>query len=349
MCELLGMSFNRPVECGFSFRGFTRRSIDNPDGWGIALYPEGSKAVQVIKEPLKARSSKLAEFVENYDFYSNIFLSHIRYATSEISFANTHPFARELNGREYAFAHNGVLHNYQGGLPTGRWKPVGKTDSEFSFCYLLNMMEDIQTMWDDKGFVRLESIMKKINEYGKFNCLLTDGEYLFCYCDKDNRGGLRYTERKPPYNNIKLKDNDIEVNLQEIKGLDETGAIVATNPLTKEFWPRICQGTLMVFCGGKQIFSACKNSLEEKILHTLHTIRTSQHRVSVFVIADTIEIELSEVHKVLKPLIDEGLIRQDRRESSEPFESCSTYYTIRSKRDEIDQLLWGDAVYGDHK
>ncbi len=89
MSELLGMNFNRPVKCRFSFRGLTGRSIDNPHGWGIALYPEGSKAVQVIKEPLKAEASRLAEFVENYDFYSNIFLSHIRYAASRISYENT--------------------------------------------------------------------------------------------------------------------------------------------------------------------------------------------------------------------------------------------------------------------
>lgn len=344
MCELLGMSFNKPVKCGFSFRGLTGRSIDNPDGWGIALYPEGGKAVQVIKEPLKAESSKLAEFVKNYDFYSNIFLSHIRKASSgSESYANTHPFIRELNGREYAFAHNGTLSpDCREKLSTGRWKPVGDTDTEFSFCYLLNMMETIQPMWNDKSFVNLENIMKEINQYGKFNCLLTDGEYLFCYCDKDNRGGLRYTERKPPYNNIKLKDNDIEVSLGEIKGPNEVGTIVATNPLTKEFWPRICQGTLTVFCAGKQVFSACKNSLEEKILHALYTIRTSLCCVSVSVIADTIEVESSEVHRMLKPLIDEGLIRQDRRDSSEPFDSCSTYYTIKPKRDEIDRLLWGD-------
>lgn len=30
MCELLGMSFNKPVKCGFLFRGLTGRSKDNP-------------------------------------------------------------------------------------------------------------------------------------------------------------------------------------------------------------------------------------------------------------------------------------------------------------------------------
>jgi len=48
------MSFNKPIECEFSFQRFTKRSTGNPDGWGIALYPGGGRAIQVLKEPLKA-------------------------------------------------------------------------------------------------------------------------------------------------------------------------------------------------------------------------------------------------------------------------------------------------------
>ena len=38
MCELLGLNFNEPVRCGFSFRGFRQRGIDHSDGWGIGRY-----------------------------------------------------------------------------------------------------------------------------------------------------------------------------------------------------------------------------------------------------------------------------------------------------------------------
>jgi len=40
MCELLGMSFNLPVRPSISFRGFRHRGEENPDGWGIAFYPD---------------------------------------------------------------------------------------------------------------------------------------------------------------------------------------------------------------------------------------------------------------------------------------------------------------------
>ncbi len=113
MCELLGMSFNMPVGCRFSFKRFAKRGANNPHGGGIALYPEGSRVVQVLKEPLEAGASDLVKYIgKHVQFSSNIFLSHIRQATLEISYANTHPFVREFNGREYAFAHNGTLFNY---------------------------------------------------------------------------------------------------------------------------------------------------------------------------------------------------------------------------------------------
>ena len=97
-------------------------------------------------------------------------------------------------------------------------------------------MEDIDPMWNNESFADLEIIMREINQYGNFNCLFTDGEYLFCYRDGTGHKGLCYTKRRPPYHNsIKLVDDDIKISLQESKGPDECGIIVATKPLTDKF------------------------------------------------------------------------------------------------------------------
>ena len=53
---------------------------------------------------------------------------------------NTHPFTRELWGRYWTYAHNGQLSNYES-LSTGYRRPVGETDSELVFCWLLNQIE----------------------------------------------------------------------------------------------------------------------------------------------------------------------------------------------------------------
>ena len=54
MCELLGLCFNLPVRPDISFRGFRHRGENNPDGWGIAFFPDESavKSTFVCKIPL---------------------------------------------------------------------------------------------------------------------------------------------------------------------------------------------------------------------------------------------------------------------------------------------------------
>ncbi len=42
-------------------------------------------------------------------------------------------------GRQWIFAHNGDLHDFHPRL-SGRFTPVGNTDSERAFCYLLDQL-----------------------------------------------------------------------------------------------------------------------------------------------------------------------------------------------------------------
>ena len=348
MCELLGMSFNKEVTCSFSFHGFRKRGTVNPDGWGIALYPENGKAVQVFKEPIMANKSELSGFLKQYSrLQSHIFISHVRYATSEISYKNTHPFVRELDGREYVFAHNGVLRDYRKYLSLGRWKPLGTTDSEYAFCHLLYTLGESHER-DNDSFLELENEMRRINQLGTFNCLLSEGEYLYCF--RDGTGyykGLCYTHRKPPYDfDVSLRDDDFEVRLQDIKNPNETGFIIATKPLTRERWNDIKPGALIVFHKGKQVFPKKEFIIDEDmLLQTLNIIRSSLNRISVESIMNNLKIEIGDAHKVLQPLIDKGYIMQDGRDQGIKFDPSSTYYTVPNKRNKIEKMLSDDSYF----
>jgi glutamine amidotransferase len=184
MCELLGMVFNLPVRPNISFRGFRRRGKTNPHGWGIAFYPDES--AQIIKEPIKAKHSLLSKFLQDYqEIKSKILVGHVRLTSVGIkSHKNTHPFQRELGGKDYVFAHNGTLTNYKN-LELGRFNPIGETDSEHTFCYLLNLIETRGIKkWNNIGFDWLAEKLERINQYGNFNCIFSDGKFLFCYHDK---------------------------------------------------------------------------------------------------------------------------------------------------------------------
>lgn len=273
MCELLGMSFNKPVRPKISFKGFKKRGDRNPHGWGLAYYPD--RSVQVFKEPIKAATSHLAEFIIEYPtLKSNIFIGHVRLSSvGSISHKNTHPFQRELDGKEYVFAHNGTL-RFLGDevrslsqseilsrtLPSlGRLKPIGETDSEYAFCHILHeiVRRKIQT-WNSENFSILKWILQDVNKLGRFNCIFSDGEYLFCYHSRiDNPTGreLHLLQRKSPFGSIKLLDDDWEVDLQEEKDPNQTGYIIATEPLTNEHWIPFKTGELKVFKNGEMIYS----------------------------------------------------------------------------------------------
>lgn len=255
MCELLSMSFNEPIMPSISFKGFRHRSEYNPCGWGFAYYPDNS--AQVLKEPFKQKSSRLSRFLLNYDLIkSRTFIAHVRLASvGSLSYNNTHPFQRELDGRDFVFAHNGTLDDYQD-LPLGRFKPLGDTDSEYAFCYLLDEISNKNIKhWKKSDFEFIYKVLKKINNYGRFNCIFSDGDHLFCYRDETGYNGLSYVKRQAPFDIIRLTDEDYEIDLAKVKDTRHNGYVIATHPLTNERWEEFDPAGLMVFKHGRLVYS----------------------------------------------------------------------------------------------
>jgi predicted glutamine amidotransferase len=253
MCELFAMNFNKKVRPSISFRGFTHRSNSNPHGWGLAFYPD--KSCQVYKEPISAGSSDLANFVRKYKLLkSKIFIGHVRFSSvGEKKYKNTHPFVKESKGRNYCFAHNGTLFDYAS-LDYGFFKPVGETDSEHIFGYILNEIYSRRIRNWRNNFNWLCDKFRGINSHGTFNAILSQGKYLFCYRDINGYNSLYYLKREAPFNHIRLLDEDWSIDLNTTKHPSEKGYIIATRPLTNENWERFERGQLIVFKDGERIY-----------------------------------------------------------------------------------------------
>ncbi|HHV95249.1 MAG TPA: winged helix-turn-helix transcriptional regulator [Clostridiaceae bacterium] len=343
MCELLGMNFNEPISPTFTFRGFTKRGDFNPDGWGIALYPNGGLAVQIIKEPVNAYTSRLANYIINTsgNFTSKIYISHVRQKSrGESVYRNTHPFSRELNGRDYCFAHNGTLTgSYKYDLLLGMFNPIGETDSEYVFCHIMEFVKNriINRSWDQSSFSLLYEKFREINAYGKFNCLFSDGEHLFCYHDKCGYNGLHYVRRVAPFTKVKLADEDFEIDLKEEKKPEQAGYIVATRPLTNENWIGFARGQFVVFKDGKIIYN--KYPIGETELRILKAIRTTPHKVSIEYLSSFMNLPYSTVVEYIKNLRDNGYIKQDSTDMVDPLDKNANYYTVKERRDEIDSII----------
>lgn len=282
-CQLLGMNCATPTDFKFSFRGFRRRGGDtdiHSDGWGIAFYQDYGLRQFHDVEP--ASSSLLADFVGNLSIRTLNMMGHLRYATvGNVNMANVHPFAREMWGIEFCFAHNGEVpmfrthpnrqltslqstssSNYQ---HVAYYNPVGTTDSEATFCAILNALrqefdklpslpalyEAIQKLCDE--------IVQEEPDLTILNFMMTCGPHaLLVYSWAGSRpgskvwNGLYYTTREYPFTKCHLSDLDYTVDFSTQTDERDCVSVIATIPLTDdEAWIELSRGELILFDRGK--------------------------------------------------------------------------------------------------
>jgi glutamine amidotransferase len=333
MCELFGMSCNKQVTVSFTWRGFIKRGTIHRDGWGVAFYPDGFSAC-VIKEPKPSDKSPIAEFLKLANFIkSKIVISHVRFRSrGERAYHNTHPFVRELFGREWVFAHNGTI---EGEMPNPRfYEPIGETDSERAFCLILDRLRELGRNASLNEKVRaIEEEARKFSRMSTvFNFLMSDGEHLFAF--RSEGGRLSYTIRIPPHNVIiQLADEDFEVDLSQIKGADEVATIIATEEITRgEYWVELPPSKLMIFKDGLPYLS-------KEQWNILKYVRQSPHRISIREISKGVGIDINEAIEGVAYLREIGMLVQDSRDVVPPKHPDATFYTNPNIRRIIDSIL----------
>ncbi len=257
MCQLLGMNCNAPTDVTFSFSGFAQRggrTDQHTDGWGIAFF-EGDasagsdKGLRHFVDHQAACESPVAELIRRYPIKSRNVIAHIRKATQgRVALQNCHPFVRELWGRYWVFAHNGDLKDFAPRLH-GCFKPVGNTDSERAFCWIMQELAkshagvpSVQELT-----LTLRELAAQVAPHGTFNFLLSNGLALWAHASTS----LYYVERRHPFTHATLSDEDLSVNFAEHTQPSDRVAVVVTAPLTtNEAWTAFAPGELKVFVDG---------------------------------------------------------------------------------------------------
>eukprot|EP00537_Pseudo-nitzschia_pungens_P002873 CAMPEP_0172368908 /NCGR_PEP_ID=MMETSP1060-20121228/29636_1 /TAXON_ID=37318 /ORGANISM="Pseudo-nitzschia pungens, Strain cf. cingulata" /LENGTH=533 /DNA_ID=CAMNT_0013093649 /DNA_START=90 /DNA_END=1691 /DNA_ORIENTATION=+ len=287
MCQLLGMNCAAPTDFNFSFRGFCKRGGEtdiHSHGWGMAVYE--SQGLRTFHDSQPAADSMIAKFVaDHYPIQTLNMMAHIRYATQgAVALENVHPFQRELWGINWSFCHNGEVPKYsdqksyaeypllgrrsqeRGSNPRDSifYHPVGTTDSEATFCAILNALRaeftELPTL--PLLYETLQRLCAQLVEGDEdrtiLNFLLGCGQYtLFAYSWPGSRpgskiwNGLHYLVRKPPFSTAKLTDDDYQVDFSKCTNDNDRVAVIATAPLTRdEDWKEFERGQLLMFDGG---------------------------------------------------------------------------------------------------
>lgn len=256
MCELLGMSANTPTDLCFSFTGLTQRGGNtgpHSDGWGVAFF-EG-KGIRTFHDATASSASQVASLVQTLPIKSETAICHIRQANvGNICLANTHPFVRELWGRNWVFAHNGQIQNFQN--RQGMYEAIGDTDSERIFCDILNHLRD--NLNRDSSLESLcealTSLAQSYAQQGVFNCLLSNGDWLFTFCSTK----LACITRRAPFGAAQLKDADVTVDFAGETTPKDVVSIIATEPLTTdEAWHIYQPGEWKLWQQGEVVLQGC--------------------------------------------------------------------------------------------
>jgi glutamine amidotransferase len=256
MCQLLGMNSRLPASLTLSFTGFSQRgggTDHHADGWGIAFFEADGqtpgRAARHFVDKECAATSPIAQMLRSYPIKSHNVVAHVRKATvGAVTLENCHPFVRELWGRYWFFAHNGDLKDFNPPLH-GSFKPVGSTDSELAFCWL---MQELNKSHANVPSVKelthtLAELAPKIAKHGTFNFLLSNGQALWAHASTK----LHYVLRQYPFSAVQLKDEDLSVDLSILNGPEDRLVIIVTEPLTtNENWVAMQPGELRAFCEG---------------------------------------------------------------------------------------------------
>jgi glutamine amidotransferase len=256
MCQLFALSCNAPSAVTFSFTGLSARgghTGEHADGYGLAFHDD--KVCRHFIDEGRASDSALADFLRRHPIRARMVLAHIRKATQgAVQLSNCHPFVREWQGRHWSFCHNGDLKNFHPRL-SGPYRPLGDTDSERAFCWMLQELRKRFRGGRAPGWRLLApaiaELADRIAAHGRFNFLLSDGEALYAHASTR----LHWLQREHPFQTAQLVDHDLTLDLSVANGPDDRMVLLATEPLTRnEAWTPFDAGELRVFVAGEPVW-----------------------------------------------------------------------------------------------
>lgn len=231
MCELFGVSSEKPGMRNEYLKKFYSHSNKHPHGWGLALF-EGNEA-SIEKEPAQASKSYYLKERLSFPVNSRTVLAHIRYATiGNVEYANCHPYSiKDISGRRWTQVHNGTIFDYRPLEKFVRYQS-GDTDSERILLYLVEKINQAQVLRKrplsgEERFRLLDDIIGSMSRGNKLNLLIYDGEYMYVHTNYAD--SLFY---------------------REIDG----GRMFATVPFDSEGWKPVPFTMLLAYKDGKQVF-----------------------------------------------------------------------------------------------
>lgn len=269
MSELVALSFDANASPAVSFESPDRfdARLQNAGpaavyGWGVGWYPSSERGASVIKDPTSSGTSAVGGAIGDWHrFVSTSFVFHLRGHQRPRKQEDAQPFVRSYGGRQWIFAHDGDLaENWAERFPLPddpSFDPLGRTDSEHAFCWLLARMHSRRfRSIAEVPPEEFRSWLHELNVGGQLNLLLADGEGLVIYRDATGRGELHLTRRIPPHRSGELRSDAVRISTESPEDPNRTLLAVSSVPLTSDNWRPLGSGDLVVARRGSIVWSS---------------------------------------------------------------------------------------------
>ncbi len=251
--DLLAICYDSPASPTIHFKKGNR-----PDGWGFGWYPRDGVGASVLKDPHVEYDMTVATAVQRWDrFRSSIFVCHSGTHRGR-SFTDTHPFVRSHAGRDWILAHNGDLgRNLVVTLPLDEalgFEPVGHTDTEHAFCWLMSQVRASGARsLSDLSWRTIRGWFERLNDLGTLNLVWSDGLHVVAYHDRNGFNALHHLRRVPPPSATKLESDLLELDVSKSIDENRTFTVISTRPLSGEAWSAFAPGEMRVVSRGRLI------------------------------------------------------------------------------------------------
>ncbi len=267
MSELLALSFDADASPGICFQEprSQQAALVGPEtlyGWGVGWYPNSEKGASVLKDPTSSGQGPVGDVLTDWRrFRSTLFLCHLRGHTRRRTQQDAQPFVRSYGGRQWIFAHDGDLApDYAQRLALlddPSFEPLGRTDSEHAFCWLL------ATLHAERGRaladVEPEELQRRFQEMnlgGQLNAILSDGDLLLVYRDAQGSGSLGWIRSIPPHPATHLESDAVAVDLNAPEDTNRTALVFSSLPLSQQPWLPMAGGQLVLARRGSVIWDS---------------------------------------------------------------------------------------------
>lgn len=238
----------------------------HPLGWGVAWYPNDNQAAIVKKDPVARGTDIQVEALADWtNFRSTVFFCKAKGAARGYTHHETQPFSRSFAGHDWLFMHNGDLDKQRlAALHTDKSRflePVGKTDSELAFCYLLGkVMETEARKLADVPAELMLSWFEQLDALGSADMCISDGVTIACFYGTSSTRKLYYTRHQPPDQVLSFNSETMSVDLTDPRDTYRTAFMIASTPFDAGSWLQMMPGQLLIVRRGTIVWNSQPNT-----------------------------------------------------------------------------------------